>query len=274
MTPEEILAYLRYKQSCEGRKAVMADNDHGCRACIDCARLIAGMIWFIEIHGNKLCPPKTRSSPRLTATLMLSERTPHGRTERNELFRFPVMVSIATSLIMMACCPPAKASPITHAPIVEQPMQYWHTQWVPSDGGVYLMEVYAPALPQVEPEPYVFVDIGDPPLLETPEPGTWGVVAIVAIVAWVVASIQSGKKKGDRWKILFATVEYLQPEASTLAIIRAVKDVIPSGAVYVELSAMHEKGILSMRTEHGGPERGFRDRVFYSIARKALEETK
>ncbi len=105
------------------------------------------------------------------------------RTERNELFRFPVMVSIATSLIMMACCPPAKASPITHAPIAEQPMQYWHTQWVPTDGGVYPQEVYAPALPQVEPEPYVFVDIGDPPrLMETPEPETWWLVGFVILI--------------------------------------------------------------------------------------------
>jgi len=54
MTPEEILAYLRYKRSCEGRKAVTAGNDHDCKSSVDCARLIAGMIWFIEIHGNKL----------------------------------------------------------------------------------------------------------------------------------------------------------------------------------------------------------------------------
>ncbi len=93
---------------------------------------------------------------------------------------------------------------------------------------------------------------------------TWPAIAIVAIMAWVVAAIRGGKKKGERWKILFATVEYLQPEASTLAIIRAVNDVIPSGAVYVELAAMNEKGILVMRTEPGGQERGFRDRVFYS----------
>ncbi len=54
MTPEEILSYLRYKQSCEGRKAVTADNESTCAMYITSARLIAGMIWFIEIHGNKL----------------------------------------------------------------------------------------------------------------------------------------------------------------------------------------------------------------------------
>jgi len=104
------------------------------------------------------------------------------RTERNELFRFPVLVTIATSLIMMACCPPAKASPVTHAPIAEQPMQYWHTQWVPGDGGVYPMGVYAPVLPRVEPELYVFVSVGDPPRLETPEPGTWWLVGSAVIL--------------------------------------------------------------------------------------------
>lgn len=95
------------------------------------------------------------------------------RTERDELFRIPVLASIATSLIMMACCPPAKAAPVTHMTI-SGPLQYWHTQWVTMDGGVYPLEVYAPALPKVEPELYMFVDIGDPPrLTETPEPGTW-----------------------------------------------------------------------------------------------------
>lgn len=43
-----------YKQSCEGRKAVTADNDSACAMYITSARLIAGMIWFIEMHGNKL----------------------------------------------------------------------------------------------------------------------------------------------------------------------------------------------------------------------------
>lgn len=84
---------------------------------------------------------------------------------------------------MMTCSAgAAKASPITHAPITEQSLQYWHTQWVPTDGGVYSREVYAPALPKVEPEPYVFVDIGDPPRLETPEPGTGILVAGVVFL--------------------------------------------------------------------------------------------
>lgn len=86
---------------------------------------------------------------------------------------------------MMTCSAgAAKASPIAHAPIVEQPMQYWHTQWVPVDGGVYPQEVYAPALPNVELEPYVFTNIGDPPrLVETPEPGTWNLAVVVALAS-------------------------------------------------------------------------------------------
>lgn len=80
-------------------------------------------------------------------------------------------------------CPRAKASPITYVPIAEQPLQYWHTRWVPADGGVYPQEVYAPVLPRVEPELYVFTDIGDPPrLMETPEPGTAVVVGCIVIL--------------------------------------------------------------------------------------------
>jgi len=54
MTPEEILAYLRYKRSCEGRKAVTAAYGEVCEIYIARAQLIAGIIQFIEMHGNKL----------------------------------------------------------------------------------------------------------------------------------------------------------------------------------------------------------------------------
>lgn len=54
MTPEEILAYLRYKQSCEGRKAVEAEYATVCEVYIARAELIANIINFIEMHGNKL----------------------------------------------------------------------------------------------------------------------------------------------------------------------------------------------------------------------------
>lgn len=96
-------------------------------------------------------------------------------------------VSRTVMLCLLICsisCPPAKASPITHVPIL--PTQHWHTQWVPTDTGVYPQEVYAPALPKVEPELYVFVDIGDPPRLEAPEPGTWWLTLLTggAIGLW------------------------------------------------------------------------------------------
>jgi len=53
MTPEEILAYLRYKQSCEGQKAVNAMYDSICEVYISRAQLLGGIIWFIEMHGEK-----------------------------------------------------------------------------------------------------------------------------------------------------------------------------------------------------------------------------
>ena len=54
MTPEKILDYLRYKQSCEGRKAIDAAYGEVCQMYIARAQLIAGIIDFIEMHGGKL----------------------------------------------------------------------------------------------------------------------------------------------------------------------------------------------------------------------------
>lgn len=125
---------------------------------------------------------------------------------RNLLEELRAAMTILSSFLLAVTL---SASPITHAPIAEQPMQYWHTQWVPSDGGVYLMEVYAPALPKVEPEPYVFVDIGDPPrLTETPEPGTLHfALATVAIFlcgfkCGFIAKACTCEKREIAWKAL------------------------------------------------------------------------
>lgn len=96
------------------------------------------------------------------------------------------------------------ASPITHAPIAEQPLQYWHTRWVPTDNGVYPLEVYAPALPRVEPELYVFTDIGDPPrLVETPEPGTGRMIsylALVGLIAYLVYLLHQEQDVSERYR--------------------------------------------------------------------------
>jgi len=100
-----------------------------------------------------------------------------------------------TAALFLAIVPVAHATPLLPPlesiveigtpplPPANPNVQYWHTQWVPTDSGVYPQEVYAPALPQVEPELYVFVDIGDPPrLMETPEPGTGILVAGVVFL--------------------------------------------------------------------------------------------
>ncbi len=104
---------------------------------------------------------------------------------------------------MMTCSAgAAKASPITHAPIAEHPLQYWHTQWIPTGDGVYPLEVFAPALPRIEPEPYVFVDIGDSPrLMETPEPGTWVLTGMSfgCLVGYVVI-IRRLQRKAKRYR--------------------------------------------------------------------------
>jgi hypothetical protein len=115
------------------------------------------------------------------------------------------------TLTLAFCCilPAAPLMPPLDQPIIVEigtpplpppnpHVQYWYTQWVPTDSGVYPQEVYAPALPKVEPMLYVFTDIGDPPrLVETPEPGTWwlvgGAVVLAAVVAWIARPLsQSG----------------------------------------------------------------------------------
>jgi len=113
---------------------------------------------------------------RVCFTIDLAARIKHAVEVEMKLGVWALLLAVTLS-----------ASPITHVPIVEQPLQYWHTQWVPTDGGVYPLEVYAPALPRVEPELYVFTDIGDPPRLETPEPGTWLLVVgvVIAVVCFM-----------------------------------------------------------------------------------------
>ena len=124
-------------------------------------------------------------------------------------------VSRTVMLCLLICsisCPRSKASPITRAPVAE-PLQYWHTQWVPADGGVYPQEVYAPALPRVEPELYVFTDIGDPPrLTETPEPGTWSMVGGVALLliigGYPMRLYIKSEKRALSLKLALIDVEY------------------------------------------------------------------
>lgn len=197
---------------------------------------------------------------RICFTIDLAARIKHAVEVEMKLGTWALLLAVSLS-----------ASPITHMPNTEPPLQYWHTQWVPTDNGVYPQEVYAPALPRVEPELYVFVDIGDPPRLETPEPEMWTAFPI-GIVGGIVLAVWSRRAKIKRRRLLLEAIRKLEPNASTLEIGREVEGGIQLGGIYIELDSMHRDGILTMRTEPGGPERGFRDRAFYSIARKALEE--
>lgn len=130
---------------------------------------------------------------RVCFTIDLAARIKHAVEVEMKLGVWALLLAVTLS-----------ASPITHVPSTEQPLQYWHTQWVPMDGGVYPQEVYAPALPKVEPEPYVFVDIGDPPrLVETPEPGTWGLVlaVMVLMVAYLLRQVMPLRAWYLLWRV-------------------------------------------------------------------------
>lgn len=124
------------------------------------------------------------------------------------------LVIVVMAVIWMFITP-AKAAPLLPpltyeigTPPLPPPnphVQYWHTQYVPGPQGVLPVEVYAPRLvAQVEPEPYVFVDIGDPPrLMETPEPGTAEMVmqAIVLSALFILSSeMGKARQKANRYQ--------------------------------------------------------------------------
>jgi len=65
----------------------------------------------------------------------------------------------------------AKSAPLLTAAPEPPALQHWHTTYVPTDSGVYPMEVFAPALPPLFAQPQI-VEIGDPPEppVHVPEP--------------------------------------------------------------------------------------------------------
>ena len=89
-----------------------------------------------------------------------------------------------------AGCPKAKAAPLLTAAPEPPALQYWHTVDIPTDSGVYQLEVYAPALPTLFAQPQI-VEIGTPPEppVHVPEPETWVMVVIPlgligALIGW------------------------------------------------------------------------------------------
>lgn len=104
-----------------------------------------------------------------------------------------------------------------------------------------------------------------------PEPRTW-ISLLIGLIGGIAFAVWSRRAKIKRRRLLLDAILKLEPNASTLAIGQEVEGGIQFGGIYTELDSMHREGILTMRVERGGTERGNRDRVFYSIARKALEE--
>lgn len=88
------------------------------------------------------------------------------------------ILCIELILIIGFGCLHAKGATIVTTPIAAE--QYWYTMQVPTDTGVYPMEVYAPALPALFADDAVGYVLGAPPLppADVPEPGTWSLVVI------------------------------------------------------------------------------------------------
>ena len=96
-------------------------------------------------------------------------------------------------LLIMACL--SHAAPITHSPIPDPPLQYWHTTYIPTDSGVFALEVYAPALPKLEVQPRI-IEIGEPPaaLVNVPEPNTGTLILAVWLLAMTLGRVLGAKQ--------------------------------------------------------------------------------
>lgn len=117
-----------------------------------------------------------------------------------------VMQLIWISVYLLLLCFPvaciglniAKAATLLPPLPEPAPLQYWHTVDIPRDGGVYSLEVFAPALPRIEFQPQI-VDIGDPPAppVHVPEPGTLWVAGIaIGVILWVWVA----RREERKWK--------------------------------------------------------------------------
>jgi len=106
-----------------------------------------------------------------------------------------------------AGCPKAKAAPLLTAAPEPPALQYWHTVDIPTDSGVYPLEVYAPALPPLFAQP-VIVEIGTPPdpPVHVPEPGTWVMVGavLIPIALWQLA-LWDQRREHRKWGLSTCT---------------------------------------------------------------------
>jgi len=106
-----------------------------------------------------------------------------------------------------AGCPKAKAAPLLTAAPEPPALQHWHTTYVPTDSGVYPLEVYAPALPPLFAQP-VIVEIGTPPdpPVHVPEPGTWVMVGavLIPIALWQLA-LWDQRREHRKWGLSTCT---------------------------------------------------------------------
>lgn len=105
-------------------------------------------------------------------------------TEAMSCFPFAQLLQTTAIILALLCfgCPRSKAAPLHNAAPEPPALQYWHTVDIPTDSGVYPLEVFAPALPPLFAQPQI-VEIGTPPEppVHVPEPGTWALVGAVLV---------------------------------------------------------------------------------------------
>ncbi len=103
--------------------------------------------------------------------------------------------------ICVVGCPRATSAPLLTAAPEPPALQHWHTTYVPTDSGVYPMEVFAPALPPLFAQPQI-VEIGTPPKppVHVPEPGTWALVGavLIPIALWQIA-LWDQRRENRKW---------------------------------------------------------------------------
>lgn len=98
---------------------------------------------------------------------------------------------------ILAVCALLPASPLL-PPLPEPPaLQYWYTVDIPTDSGVYPLEVFTPALPPLFAQPQI-VEIGEPPKppVHVPEPGTGAPLGIgIGCLIGYVYFVRDARKK-------------------------------------------------------------------------------